>query len=183
MLLFQAAPFHLSEKKGVIRLGHRNVATGFIRLKQCCPQGAGKRGQRGGPGCTSAVVPRKGCSIKTSFNCTLLTDTDVIKDGLVLGTGTCWHSHLVPRVLATNHSHSSLEERTSDRCVVTSLYSSQTWDLLLRKRRTLTRCFLESCNCLPTHYNTHRPWHVHVHRKSQPPWNLNTFLRKWVETL
>lgn len=56
MLLLQAAPFHLSEKEGIIRLRHRNVATGFIQLKQCCPQGAGKRGQRGGPGCTSAAV-------------------------------------------------------------------------------------------------------------------------------
>lgn len=48
MLLLQAAPFHLREKKGIIRLGHRNVATVFMQLKQCCPQGAGKQGQREG---------------------------------------------------------------------------------------------------------------------------------------
>lgn len=38
MLLLQAAPFHLSEKKGLILLGNRNVATVFIQLKQCFPK-------------------------------------------------------------------------------------------------------------------------------------------------
>lgn len=111
MLLLQAAPFHLSEKKGLILLGHRNVATVFIQLKQCFPQGAGKQGKHEGPGCTSAAFswkvcrPFPECSIKTSFNSTLLTDTECdqrrlkIRHKELVGTAACC------QVLAANHSH------------------------------------------------------------------------------